>query len=457
MGETGCGKTRLVDFFSLLHQRNLKKNLIHVKIHGGTTAHDIHKKLIEAVELSKRNLKEIQGSSSEAPSNTTPITAILFFDEANTTEEIGLIKEIMCDRTVNGENIDLSHGLKIIAAVNPYRKHSKEMIEKLESAGLGFYISSSESKDKLGHIPMRQLVYRVQPLPSSFLPLVWDFGQLDKGVENVYIRQMICKAINDNKFTKNGTIKSEISLDDKVKIDVVCKLLSNSQHFMRSRNDECSFVSMRDIQRVITVSSWFLSKENLIFPLMDKKEINHLDNAYQATLEPLYRAFILALSVCYHAALYSMETRRGYRKILADCFKSEADMDTDASSDNDWVLCEILKCQHVFLDQINVHNSNKNIACNQALLENVFMMIVCIELRIPLFIVGKPGSSKSLAKSIVTNAMQGRNSESKLFQKFKEPYFINFQCSPLTTSEMIVKAFEEAAKFQESVDLSEKV
>ena len=213
---------------------------------------------------------------------------------------------------------------------------------------------------------------------------------------------------------------------------------------------------MRDIQRVITVSSWFLSKESLIFSRMDHKKIENLDDKYQQTLDPLYRAFVLALSVCYHAALYSLDTRKEYRKMLADSFKSDSDMETESNDpSNDWVLCEILKCQNVFLTEINL--ANKNIACNLALLENVFMMIVCIELRIPLFIVGKPGSSKSLAKSIVTNAMQGRNSESQLFQHFKEPYFINFQCSPLTTSEMIVKAFEEAAKFQESVDLNEKV
>lgn len=45
---------------------------------------------------------------------------------------------------------------------------------------------------------------------------------------------------------------------------------------------------------------------------------------------------------------------------------------------------------------------------NLKLQENVWMMAIMIELRIPLFIVGKPGSSKSLAKSVVTDVMQGR-------------------------------------------------
>ena len=48
------------------------------------------------------------------------------------------------------------------------------------------------------------------------------------------------------------------------------------------------------------------------------------------------------------------------------------------------------------------------------------MMVVCIELRIPLFVVGKPGSSKSLAKTVVADNMQGDAARSKLFKNFKQ-------------------------------------
>ena len=44
---------------------------------------------------------------------------ILFFDEANTTENIDLIKEIMCDHTLNGRKIHPD--VRIVAACNPYR------------------------------------------------------------------------------------------------------------------------------------------------------------------------------------------------------------------------------------------------------------------------------------------------------------------------------------------------
>ena len=73
----------------------------------------------------------------------------------------------------------------------------------------------------------------------------------------------------------------------------------------------------------------------------------------------------------------------------------------------------------MFLDELK-HELGPNIAKNKALCENVFMMVVCIDLRIPLFLVGKPGSSKSLAKTVVADAMQGDSSSSELFRHLKQ-------------------------------------
>jgi len=75
------------------------------------------------------------------------------------------------------------------------------------------------------------------------------------------------------------------------------------------------------------------------------------------------------------------------------------------------------RCQIMFLKQMKL---GPNIASNAALRENVFMMVVCIELRIPLFLVGKPGSSKSLAKSIIADSMQGHTSHSKFLKELKQ-------------------------------------
>ena len=104
------------------------------------------------------------------------------------------------------------------------------------------------------------------------------------------------------------------------------------------------------------------------------------------------------------------------------------------------------RCQTFFVNELQLET---NIAKNDALKENVWMMAICIELKIPLFLVGKPGSSKSLAKTVVAFAMQGERSYSPLFKNFKEIQMVSFQCSPLATAGGILKTFEQCQKFQE--------
>ena len=100
---------------------------------------------------------------------------------------------------------------------------------------------------------------------------------------------------------------------------------------------------------------------------------------------------------------------------------------------------------------------DKAIAMNQALTENVFLMVICAELRIPLFIVGKPGTSKSLARSLVDDGMKGKSSPSLLFQNLKQCVQVSYQCSPLSTSEGIVKVFRDCSRRQRSQNLGEYV
>lgn len=71
----------------------------------------------------------------------------------------------------------------------------------------------------------------------------------------------------------------------------------------------------------------------------------------------------------------------------------------------------------MFLESMVLGN---NIARNAALRENVFMIAVCVDLRIPLFLIGKPGSSKSLAKSIVADSLKGQSSHNDFLMSFKE-------------------------------------
>ena len=124
-----------------------------------------------------------------------------------------------------------------------------------------------------GKIPLRELVYRVLDLPPSMRPLVYDFGQLSVDTEKEYTKQIVfsrCKEIP--KLESSG-----------LTMDCVARVLAWSQNYMRRRNvslsrvqsllfnyllcffmqDECSFVSLRDVERAMIVFKYFCEKVHL--------------------------------------------------------------------------------------------------------------------------------------------------------------------------------------------------
>ena len=74
-----------------------------------------------------------------------------------------------------------------------------------------------------------------------------------------------------------------------------------------------------------------------------------------------------------------------------------------------------MKEQNFIADNVTL---DKNIAKNRALLENLFSLFVCINKQIPIFIIGKPGSSKSLSVQIINNAMRGKSSKNEFFKLY---------------------------------------
>uniref|UniRef100_A0A3B3YP08 RING-type E3 ubiquitin transferase n=1 Tax=Poecilia mexicana TaxID=48701 RepID=A0A3B3YP08_9TELE len=402
MGETGCGKTRLIKFLCELRRSGVAaENMKLVKVHGGTTSEMIYGKVREAEDIASIN-KQDYGFDS-----------VLFFDEANTTEAISSIKEVLCDKTVKGESLTPNSGLQIIAACNPYRKHTDDMIQRLESAGLGYRVRAEETDEKLGSIPLRQLVYRVQALPPSMIPLVWDFGQLNDHTEKIYIQQIV------QRVTTSKSI-------DQTYIKCITDVLSASQKYMRTRKDECSFVSLRDVERCMQAFCTQNDEEN-------EPEVQ----------DPVLWSLVMAIGVCYHACL---ENKDKYRQKISTKLPS--------SYNSMRVMHEISLMQDLLLSGVPMGDT---IARNSALKENVFMMVLCIELRIPLFLVGKPGSSKSLSKTLVADAMQGQAAHSELYKMLKQIHLVSFQCSPHSTPEGIINTFKQCGRFQEGKNLNEYI
>ncbi|KAL2100664.1 hypothetical protein ACEWY4_002425 [Coilia grayii] len=421
MGETGCGKTRLIKFLCELRRSGVNtENMKLVKVHGGTNSDMLYQKVREAEAIADTN-KENYGFDS-----------VLFFDEANTTEAISSIKEVLCDHTVMGEKLTPHTGLQIIAACNPYRKHTDVMIKRLESAGLGYRVRADETEEKLGTIPLRQLVYRVQALPPSMIPLVWDFGQLNDQTEKMYIQQIVQRVVEKN------------CIDVKY-IGVITDVMASSQKYMRSRKDECSFVSLRDVERCMQTFVWFYEHHLMLLDELRSQKLGPNDRAHRGEVDrdPVLWSLVMAIGVCYHACL---EDKDKYRKKVSTHFRG---VYTPAN-----IRDEISLMQDLMLSGVPLGDT---IARNNALKENVFMMVICIELRIPLFLVGKPGSSKSLSKTLVADAMQGQAAHSNLYRQLKQIHLVSFQCSPHSTPDGIINTFKQCARFQEGKNLQEYV
>ncbi|CAG8523583.1 1810_t:CDS:10, partial [Dentiscutata erythropus] len=88
------------------------------------------------------------------------------------------------------------------------------------------------------------------------------------------------------------------------------------------------------------------------------------------------------------------------------------------------------------------------VAENFALLENVLVITVCILTRIPLFIVGAPGASKSLAVRLVFQSLRGNDSDDPYFRTLPQVYLVPHQGSSSSTSDGIVKVFNKAHNYQ---------
>ena len=69
------------------------------------------------------------------------------------------------------------------------------------------------------------------------------------------------------------------------------KVLSASQKFMRNQKDECSFVSLRDVERTLKVLDWFQSQKDNVHDKLD------LD------CDPFCISLMLALGVAYYVRL----------------------------------------------------------------------------------------------------------------------------------------------------------
>lgn len=399
--------------------------LLSLDVHGGTTESDI----VGVFEKAEYHLVFNADPNS---------SVIVFLDEVNTCAHMGLLNEIICHRSIYGRR--LHDGIQVLAALNPYRTRPRR-----EEVGLTFSLGSNPLED-----PMNKLVYRVHPIPATLKDFIFDFGSLERATELLYIKSMvngnirihsILEAAATLKPALPGTIADTNNLAQvKEDEEIFSVLISAAQSFVREAEGDPSVVSLRDVKRVLILFLWF-HKEWTDKKLQDES----------SAVKLIPRCAILALAHVYCYRLPSIAQRTALWEKLSSIIRAQKWIDGShqlfrpLASENIQISI-VDKAQDALVSHLEVEDG---ISMNQALTENLFVSIIAILNKIPIFIVGKPGTSKTLALQVIQNNLQGRQSPREYWRDKPSVHIFQYQCSPLSTSHSIKYIFEAARSFQE--------
>ncbi|CAG8532603.1 7300_t:CDS:10, partial [Acaulospora morrowiae] len=180
-----------------------------------------------------------------------------------------------------------------------------------------------------------------------------------------------------------------------------------------------------------------------------KVRMNKTSKNRKSKYDTKTRSLVLALGVCYLFRLHDQLQRKNYRMKMIEIIKNhQPNFKTSPNTRNDAFEIIIRNEQDEYINHMK--NYPDGTAWNEALLENILVMIVCIQTRIPVFIIGAPGSSKSLAVRIISMNLRGIDSKDPYFRTLPQVYMIPHQGSSSSTSEGIEKVFQSAQNYQET-------
>ena len=418
MGDTGCGKTSLITKLNQI--LNNGETTLEIKnIHPGITDDNLCK-YMEEVDKKAKNMKNKE--------------LWVFFDEINTCLSLSLLTEIFINRTYNGKKF--SDNIRLIGACNPYRKRKGDK----EKCGL----SRPDDKEN-------ELVYLVEPLPQSLLYYVFSFGSINDEDEKKYIHSIIEKLFNE---------------EEKILHEITRDAISESHKYLR-KNYDPSVVSLREIARfskcVEFFNNYFTTKNNYYSAVIENRNNNIKNNKL--------RSIICSIYLCYYIRLTDQDKRFNFEASLRPTLLKLVNNDKNYNDKGNDLIKEIknkeladeiatrpeeiiknfsdfLRIEQDFL--INQIELDKGIGKNTLLKENVFLLFLSVITNIPLIIIGKPGTGKSLSAQLINKSMRGKYSKNKFFQKFPQIIQTYFQGSESTQPEDVEKLFKKAENKKES-------
>ncbi|KAL4476224.1 hypothetical protein ABPG74_009957 [Tetrahymena malaccensis] len=435
MGETGVGKTIIVKYLSSL----INSLIFTLDVHAGITQNEIIKWVNSLIKISyldmnqcEKKIKELDSVLLNDPQNEilnqekNQVTQfyefkmnqqnegkcdfsdqkiILFLDEINTNQNIdGILKELLVEKKIQGE--PLPDNFVTIAAANPYKfKTERDQQGNTDSLKISSCQNQQTSK----------LVYHVYPLAESMNTFIWQFGELLPEDEIKIVTQMV-------KNASQGNIQL-VQFNQ-----TLIQTIVGSQEFTRI-NQSIRSVSLRDVSRFLKIFKYFKT-----------------DPAWNANLQD---SLLLTVFFIYYSRFNNIKIRGELCSYLENTIKVSYGGQIIPFTQN--LRITVNKQMEQIQGILEYGDLYKSIAFTSTLKENLFMILISILNNIPIIMVGPPGSSKTLCTRLLYNSMKGSKSNIDFFKKLPNLIYKTYQCSALSTSESIEKAFKQAKQLENSI------
>ena len=372
---------------------------VKINVHSTLTPGDIRCKINEIIERAEQLAKRLIESDTPQDDIYQVPTLTVFLDEINTSHCLGLFKEIIVDGSFDGEM--LPDNIFIVAACNPHRSIPATLHPdtKIEDWVLGWY--------------------NVRKLHPTMSRIMWDYGALNKNQEQEYIKQKF--AVSALAGNLNIHVLGHLSAQIATSQQLVRKFAENQLEKVGFNSVDAktcakSCVSQRDIQRVFKITEFldYINDEN--------------------TPRNIQKSIIVAIGLVYYFRLddtFRIQFRNEIDKLFGLTFSKTLNKYVDE-----------------FIKRVKIP---PGIAETNALKENLFATLICTMSKIPLIIVGPPGTCKTLSFNLTISNVKGGESPREYFRNAKfpalEPHY--YQCSRRSTPNEIEKWFKYAIKRQE--------
>eukprot|EP01084_Bolivina_argentea_P260674 440282_1 len=248
---------------------------------------------------------------------------------------------------------------------------------------------------------------------------VWNFGCLSKNDEMKYIEAICANHLDELSFNEpNEHKKQQIQQHQ----SLFTSLIYKSQQQLRLYYNEISICSLRDVQRANKFFEYFYERFQKKLQKYPKQRI--------------LRATVMSLAQCYY-----------YRLSVAYRLKYEMFITNELKLSEPYYFINTIEEEHN--ETVSMLQIPKGIAQNKIFKENIFIMLTCIITCTPAFVIGPPGSSKTLSMLTLEYNLDKATKSKQLTGLGINDYFVNnFQCSKLTTSVLIEKKWTNAVQIQ---------